>query len=87
MEGMSVSLPSCLLSRKTYVVILAASLLQACSITPPAPKDRSQIEAARKKAQADPAKERVFHEVPKNPSVPSGGAIEEFSVALNDTRY
>jgi hypothetical protein len=73
--------------RQTHVVILAASLLQACSINPSAPKDGSQIEAARKKAQADPAKERVFHEVPKNPSVPSGGSIEEFSVALNDKRY
>jgi len=33
------------------------------------------------------ARPRVFHEVPKNPSVPSGASIEEFSVALNDKRY
>lgn len=45
------------------------------------------MEAARKQAQADPTKERVFYEVPKNPSVPGGGSIEEFSVALNDKRY
>jgi signal transduction histidine kinase len=71
-------------SRAAGVALLTILALQGCST---GLKDRSQMETARKQAQPDPTKARVFHEVPKNPSVPSGGSIEEFSVALNDKRY
>jgi len=86
MKRTSAALPRCSSMRTAYVLFLVASLLQACS-NPPTAKDQPQSEAAQKKAQPDPTKERVFHEVPKNPSVPSGGSIEEFSVALHDKRY
>lgn len=74
-------------NRVAGVALLAVLALQGCSSNPSAPKDPIQIEAARKKAQAQSNKQTVFHDVPKNPSVPGGGSIEEFSVALDDTRY
>lgn len=87
MKERLVSVPPLRWRRKALWGALAASVLQACSTSPSAPQDRSEIEAARKKAQSDPTKERTFYEIPKNPSVPAGGSIQEFSVALNDTRY
>jgi hypothetical protein len=87
MKGMPTWSQRFLRTRITHVAILAASLLQACSINPSVPKDRSQIEAARKQAEGSPTTQTAFNEIPTNPSVPSGGSIKEFSLALNDKRY